>query len=89
MLQFPLSNSVAYNILKKTIILMWCFPPIGLGTIGFIAAMWMTNLSGNKASVNMFYISGLVLILGIYSLHYQMSGTKSVSKKCDFNRKLD
>jgi NHS family xanthosine MFS transporter len=54
-----LSNSVAYNILKNNNFDVKVFPPISLGTIGFIA-MWMTNLSGNKASVNMFYI-GLLL----------------------------
>jgi NHS family xanthosine MFS transporter len=48
-------NSVAYNILKNNNFDVKVFPPISLGTIGFIA-MWMTNLSGNKASVNMFYI---------------------------------
>jgi len=65
-----LSNSVAYNILKNNDYdVVKVFPPIRVwGTIGFIAAMWMTNLSGNKASVNMFYISGIAsLILGIYS----------------------
>lgn len=65
-----LSNSVAYNILKNNDFdVVKVFPPIRVwGTIGFIAAMWMTNLSGNKASVNMFYISGLAsLVLGIYS----------------------
>jgi len=65
-----LSNSVAYNILKNNDFdVVKVFPPIRVwGTIGFIAAMWMTNLSGNKASVNMFYISGFAsLVLGIYS----------------------
>lgn len=65
-----LSNSVAYNILKNNDYdVVKVFPPIRVwGTIGFIAAMWMTNLSGNKASANMFYISGIAsLILGIYS----------------------
>jgi NHS family xanthosine MFS transporter len=57
-----LSNSVAYNILKNNNFDVVGFPPIRVwGTIGFIAAMWMTNLSGNKASVNMFYISDLRL----------------------------
>lgn len=65
-----LSNSVAYNILKtNNFDVIKVFPPIRVwGTIGFIAAMWLTNLSGNKASVNMFYISAIsAVILGIYS----------------------
>ena len=65
-----LSNSVAYTILKNNNYdVVKVFPPIRVwGTIGFIAAMWLTNLSGNKASGNMFYIAGIsALILGIYS----------------------
>jgi len=65
-----LSNSVAYNILKtNNFDVIKVFPPIRVwGTIGFIAAMWLTNLSGNKASANMFYISAIsAFILGIYS----------------------
>jgi MFS transporter, NHS family, xanthosine permease len=65
-----LSNSVAYTILKNNNYdVVKVFPPIRVwGTIGFIAAMWLTNLSGNKASANMFYISAIsAIILGIYS----------------------
>lgn len=65
-----LSNSVAYNILKSNNYdVVKVFPPIRVwGTIGFIAAMWLVNLSGNKASANMFYISAIsAFVLGIYS----------------------
>ena len=65
-----LSNSVAYNILKNNNFdVVKVFPPIRVwGTIGFIAAMWITNLSGNKASGNMFYISAFAsFLLGVYS----------------------
>ncbi|HSN47803.1 MAG TPA: nucleoside permease [Flavobacterium sp.] len=65
-----LSNSVAYNILKNNNYdVVKVFPPIRVwGTVGFIAAMWLTNLSGNKASANMFYISAVAAFaLGIYS----------------------
>ncbi len=65
-----LSNSVAYTILKNNDFnVIKVFPPIRVwGTIGFIAAMWLTNLSGNKASANMFYISAVAaIVLGIYS----------------------
>ncbi|HPW98616.1 MAG TPA: nucleoside permease [Flavobacterium sp.] len=65
-----LSNSVAYNILKNNEFdVVKVFPPIRVwGTVGFIAAMWLTNLTGNKASVNMFYISAFAAFaLGFYS----------------------
>ncbi len=65
-----LSNSVAYNILKSNNYdVIKVFPPIRVwGTIGFIAAMWITNLTDNKASSNMFYISAFAAFaLGIYS----------------------
>ena len=65
-----LSNSVAYNALKKSgLDVVKDFPPIRVwGTIGFIVAMWTTNLTGNKASANQFYIAAAVaVILGIYS----------------------
>lgn len=65
-----LSNSIAYTILKNNKFdVIKVFPPIRVwGTIGFIMAMWMTNLSGNKASANMFYIAAIAAVgLGIYS----------------------
>ncbi|HMI78520.1 MAG TPA: MFS transporter, partial [Ferruginibacter sp.] len=65
-----LSNSISYTILKNSNYdVVKVFPPIRVwGTIGFIAAMWFTNLTGNKASGNMFYISAASAIaLGIYS----------------------
>ncbi len=65
-----LSNSIAYTILKNNKYdVVKVFPPIRVwGTIGFIVAMWITNLSGNKASANMFYIAAVAaVILGIYS----------------------
>jgi NHS family xanthosine MFS transporter len=65
-----LSNSVAYSILKNNNFdVVKVFPPIRVwGTVGFIAAMWITNLTGNKASGNMFYLAALAaIILGVYS----------------------
>jgi len=65
-----LSNSVAYNALKNNNCdVVKDFPPIRVwGTIGFIVAMWITNLTGNKASENQFYIAAIAAIgLGIYS----------------------
>lgn len=65
-----LSNSVAYNALKKSNYdVIKDFPPIRVfGTVGFIVAMWITNLSGNKASENQFYIAAAAaILLGLYS----------------------
>ncbi len=65
-----LSNSVAYNALKSNgFDVVKSFPPIRVwGTVGFIAAMWITNLSGNKATEVQFYLSAIFsLVLGIYS----------------------
>ena len=65
-----LSNSIAYTILKReNYDVIKVFPPIRVwGTIGFIVAMWMTNLSGSKANGNQFYIAAVAAIaLGIYS----------------------
>lgn len=65
-----LSNSVAYTILKSNKFdVVKAFPPIRVwGTIGFIAAMWLTNLTGNKATEVQFYFSAAFsILLGIYS----------------------
>lgn len=66
-----LANSISYTILKNNNMdVVKDFPPIRVwGTIGFIVAMWITNLSGNKATEGQFYIGGAVAIfLGIYAL---------------------
>ncbi len=65
-----LSNSIAYTILKNNNFdVIKVFPPIRVwGTIGFIVAMWITNLTGSKANANQFIIAGIfAIILGIYS----------------------
>ncbi len=65
-----LANSISYTLLKKNNYdVVKDFPPIRVwGTIGFIVAMWITNLSGNKASEYQFYIAGFAaVLLGIYS----------------------
>lgn len=65
-----LSNSVAYSSLKKyNMDIVSNFPPIRVfGTIGFIAAMWIVNLTGNKSSENQFYIAAVAsVILAAYS----------------------
>ncbi len=65
-----LSNSISYTILKNNNFdVVKVFPPIRVwGTIGFIVAMWATNLTGSKANSNQFIIAAIAAIaLGIYS----------------------
>lgn len=65
-----LSNSISYSILKNyDYDVVKVFPLIRVwGTIGFIVAMWITNLTGSKANANQFLIGALAAIaLGIYS----------------------
>ena len=87
-----LSNSIAYTILKSNKYdVVKVFPPIRVwGTIGFIVAMWITNLSGNKASANMFYIAAIAAIaLGIYSFFLpKCPPQKLISEKSTLSQKL-
>ncbi len=87
-----LSNSVAYTILKNSDYdVVKVFPPIRVwGTIGFIAAMWLTNLTGNKASANMFYIAGFAaVVLGLYSFTLpKCPPPKLISEKATIWQKL-
>lgn len=65
-----LSNSISYTILKREgYDVIKVFPPIRVwGTIGFIAAMWTTNLTGSKGNSNQFIIAAVAAIaLGLYS----------------------
>jgi MFS transporter, NHS family, xanthosine permease len=65
-----LANSIAYSALKNNNYdIVKSFPPIRVfGTIGFIVAMWVVNLTGNKSSANQFYISAAVsILLGLYA----------------------
>lgn len=65
-----LANSIAYTALKNNHYdVVKDFPPIRVfGTIGFIVAMWVVNLTGNKSSENQFYIaSAISMVLGAYA----------------------
>lgn len=65
-----LSNSISYTALKQSDSdIVKDFPPIRVwGTIGFIVAMWITNLTDSKASANQFYIAGIAAVaLGLYA----------------------
>src|SRR5690606_15199646 len=66
-----LSNSISYTTLvAQEYDVVKVFPPIRVwGTIGFIAAMWVVNLTGNKATAYQFYIAGIAAMgLGLYAL---------------------
>lgn len=79
-----LSNSISYTVLKnsgKDVVKN--FPPIRVwGTIGFIAAMWLTNLTGSKATEFQFYIAGVsALLLGLYSLTLPACKPQNLTKE--------
>lgn len=59
-----LSNSISYTALTDgKYDLVKAFPPIRVwGTVGFIAAMWLVNLTGNKATATQFYIAGVAAL---------------------------
>lgn len=87
-----LSNSISYSTLKSSNLdVVKDFPPIRVwGTIGFIAAMWITNLTGSKASANQFYIAGVsALGLGLYSFTLpKCLPSKLLEEKSTFFQKL-
>ena len=87
-----LSNSIAYTILKNNNYnVIKVFPPIRVwGTIGFIAAMWVTNLSGSKANTNQFIIGAVgAILLGIFSFTLpKCPPQKSISKDASFIEQL-
>lgn len=65
-----LTNSIAYNALEKSKLdIIKDFPPIRVwGTIGFICAMWVVDLTGWKINTDQLYLGAIVsLILGLYS----------------------
>ena len=66
-----LMNTISYSILQEhQMDIVKDFPRIRVwGTIGFIAAMWIVNLSGAKASASQFYIAaGAAIVLAAYAL---------------------
>ena len=87
-----LSNSISYNILKRNNFdVVKVFPPIRVwGTIGFIVALWVTNLSGSKANANQFYIGAVMaIVLGIYSFSLpKCPPQKTISKNASIVEQL-
>lgn len=84
-----LNNSISYSLLKRNnnYDVVKDFPPIRVwGTVGFIAAMWLTNLSGSKASEFQFYIAGVAALgLGIYAFMLPPVQPQNLTKKEDAN----
>jgi MFS transporter, NHS family, xanthosine permease len=87
-----LSNSISYSILKREgHDVVKVFPPIRVwGTIGFIAAMWTTNLSGSKANTNQFLIGAVAaILLGVYSFTLpKCPPQRSISQKASLVEQL-
>lgn len=79
-----LTNTVSYNALEKyKFDIVKDFPPIRVwGTVGFICAMWVVDLTGFKSSCAQLYVSAIcALILGVYSFTLpQCPPTKNESK---------
>ncbi|MES2431017.1 MAG: nucleoside permease [Bacteroidota bacterium] len=87
-----LSNSIAYTILKReNYDVIKIFPPIRVwGTIGFIVAMWTTNLTNSNVNSNQFLIAAVMaIILGIYSFTLpKCPPQKSISKDASLIEQL-
>jgi len=87
-----LSNSISYAILiRNNYDVVKVFPPIRVwGTIGFIAAMWTTNLTGSKGNTNQFLIGAISAIaLGIYAFTLpKVAPQKSISKDASIIEQL-
>ncbi len=65
-----LANTVSYNALEKhRLDLVKDFPPIRVwGTVGFICAMWVVDLTGFKSSAAQLYVASIAsLVLGLYA----------------------
>lgn len=65
-----LANSISYRVLTSNEFnVLKTFPPIRVwGTVGFIVAMWVTNLTGSNITANQFVFAGIgAILLGFYS----------------------
>jgi NHS family xanthosine MFS transporter len=87
-----LSNSISYTVLKNNNLdVVKIFPKIRVwGTIGFIVAMWITNLTGSKANANQFVIAAIAaILLGIYAFTLpKCPPQKSISKNASLFEQL-
>jgi len=65
-----LANTVSYNVLtQKGYDVVKVFPPIrSVGTVGFILAMWIVDITGWKDSnIQLLFGAGSALFLGLYA----------------------
>jgi len=65
-----LNNTVSYSVLQQQgLNIVKDFPPIRVwGTIGFICAMWVVDLSGWNTTTGQFYVgASAALLLGLYA----------------------
>lgn len=89
-----LSNSIAYFVLSKhNLSVVKAFPPIRVwGIIGFIAAMWTTNLSGSKSTTGQFIIAAVASValaaFAILALPKVKSANKLESKQSSWSSVL-
>jgi NHS family xanthosine MFS transporter len=64
-----LNNAISFRVLEREgMNFIQKFPPIRVwGTVGFIVAMWCTDLSGSNLSIGQLYVSaGAAVFLGLY-----------------------
>lgn len=87
-----LSNAIAYTILKREgHDVIKVFPPIRVwGTVGFIVAMWTTNLTGSKANSNQFIIAAIAaILLGLFAFTLpKCPPPKNISKNAGIAEQL-
>jgi NHS family xanthosine MFS transporter len=81
-----MNNTVSYKILEQSgYDIVKTFPPIRVwGTIGFICAMWVGDLSGFAKSNMQFYMAAATAIaMGIYSFTLPACKPSSAGKKSE------
>lgn len=79
-----LSNAISYTALTTgQYDLVKAFPPIRVwGTIGFIAAMWLVNLTGNKATGHQFHIAGAAAFgLSLFALTLPKCPPRNINRE--------
>lgn len=79
-----LDNSVCYSVLEQNDKdVVKDFPPIRVwGTIGFIIAMWVVDISGlTKSNIQLYVGAAAALVLGIYALTLPPSPPLAQGKK--------
>lgn len=79
-----LSNSISYQLLEKNgYEVVRVFPPIRVwGTIGFITAMWVSDMTGWRGGKEQLYFgAAAALVLGIYAFTLPTCPTNRGSKR--------